>query len=217
MRDRGFDLAEALGLRATRVFEDGEEGSVYLLEDGRVLKITDSPTEAAIGLRLMELQDEGVSHPSVPRIDAVMWVEDVDNEPETDGSRETYYAVIREDFADVSYVEIDEHEWRRDLYRFHSAWKTGRREAILRALPEHEPCRSPALELLEGLDWVAGHLGIRLRDVQASNVGVGGAGRVGLRDLGRADHPHGFLDRVKALDFPEAPRLEPARAPAPSW
>lgn len=206
MRDTGYELAAAMGLTATRHFNDGEDGTVYLLDDGRVLKITDSEPEAAICLRLLDLRIEGKGHPSVPLVDSVTWIEDTANEPEEDGSRAVYYAILREDFGDVSYVEIDETEWEAVLGRLNGAWKSGSEEAIRQAMPTWDPYLSLATELMDGLRWIREHVGATVLDLREPNVGVGGSRQVGMRDLSRARLPGHIVERVFERDFPQAPR-----------
>ena len=54
-------------------------------------------------------------------------------------------------------------------------------------------------------------LGVHVRDVRPSNLGVSSVGDVGIRDLGRAVVPDALLERVDA----EAPELPDCVAPAP--
>ncbi len=140
----------------------------------------------------------------------IAWIEDTANEPEADGSRATYYAILREDFRDVSYLEIDEKEWTAVLGRLNGAWKSGSEETLRRAMPTWDPYLSLATELMDGLRWIREHVGATVLDLREPNVGVGGSGQVGMRDLSRARLPGYVVDRVLDRDFPQAPQATAA-------
>ncbi len=203
MRDQGYAVAAAMGLVAVRDAE-GEDGTVYVLDGGRVLKITDSAAEAAVSLALRDVQARGRSHPSVPEIGGVWWLDDGSG-PAAD--EETYYAILREDFADVDHPELDGVLWDRAVLRLRHAWqgRPPRIAAALSGIPD--PYRTMALQAAEGLDWIRARTGCMVRDIRPGNIGTGPRGGVGMRDFSRADVPRHLMEAVGGRRFGSFPAV----------
>lgn len=226
MRGAGYELANSMGLRVVRTHH-GDEGSVYVLDDGRVLKITSSGTEAAIALQLLDAQAAGSGHPSVPAIDRVLWINDTDSQDLTDEGYGPFpwFVVIREDFADFPVPQSMSERWDASLMRLQGALDMDDRDRMRQVIAQGESMADRLREVADGLVWTLEMTGFSMMDIRPINLGIGRAGALGLRDLGRADVAYGrpkralmAMDRVRRLDFDEArlePSFSPVLAPAP--
>lgn len=196
--DEALDL---IGLRAVGGPQDGTQGRIWLLEGGRVLKLTTSPDEAAAALAIL---DAPSPHPSLARVDAVHWVP-----YGTTFSRDrVIYAVLREEMPAVAVPPHLETEWLSAFDAFRRGWERGSASALSQGLERWRPHGTELDELLDCLGWMRDTLGIRLLDLQPGNVGRLPGRGVAPRDLGVGDFPETHLDRVRDLRFEPLPGLE---------
>jgi hypothetical protein len=202
MRDRGHEIAAWLGAPVEREYHDGQDSSVYLLADGRILKITDSACEAALCLNLKDIQTKGYTHPSVPTIGSVLWVASPDD-PDS-----FYYIILRDDFTEFDWHEVDGEIWSDSLFHVSTRWRREDYNGALRATTGLlEPYGALARDVLIGLEWILMATGVKVSDIRSQNVGVSPSGRAGLRDLGRClKMPQILMKRVVERDFEQLPR-----------
>lgn len=192
----GHQLASTLGLsiRLDSISHDGGDATVYLLDDGKVLKITDSIEDAAISHALLGLDKDGL-HPCVPRVDLVGRLEDWENAE--DGVPATWYVIVREDFSDLDYYGPDEEEWEDLLQHLNSAWRNGNDARVAKMFHAAQKEAEDALcNIISGLGFLRETFGVTVLDIRASNVGISASGHAGMRDFGWAKIPSALLDAV---------------------
>ena len=194
------EVADLLGVVQAGHRLLGTEGCVWPLTDGRVLKLTTSPDEAAVCLAMREAS---CGHASLPRIDAVHWV--------PFGGRFSrdlvLYAVLREDMPEVAVPPDLKGAWEADFDLFQQGWNRDDPVRLERGLASWEPHGPELRELRDALRWMQASLGITLRDLAIDNVGRCPGRGVAPRDFGVADLPSALLDRVARLDFDVLPGL----------
>ncbi|AOG02797.1 hypothetical protein [Bosea sp. RAC05] len=201
-------IAQRLGLEIMCDLGSGDDGSAYLLEDGRVLKLTGSMTEAAISYAFSL---RAKLHPAFPAIHEVHWFK---SSVEIQGTQREFvrYAILREEIAEVledpSRGEIE--LWRRASSMFGQGWQNNQFPLIDQAIAMW-PGRG-LLGLYSGLLWARVHLGFDIGDVRGSNIGRRADGSLVLRDFGRAVLPEAVLACARTLEFPEVPD-EPGMLP----
>jgi hypothetical protein len=215
--NQGYAVAEALGLEAW-LDMSGDDGTALFLEDGRILKTTSNVNETSIFMALKAAQDLGLSHPSVPRVDHIgRFVVDADlSELNLPNVRYLKYAIVRENFSDVSpeyddWPEERQAMWPTILGHFAWYWRNGTPEQIADYLSDKGEAWPEIVQIHEGLEFVLATTGYRVFDLRNSNLGESPAGKVGMRDLGRAAGPvpeEGF-DR-------DLPMVEPLPLAAPT-
>ena len=214
----GYAIAAGLGLDAF-VDLSGDDGTVYLLDDGRVIKVTANGNEAALALALQDLQREGRSHPGVPRIDAVYWqVRQVDLSAFGLSAREelTSYAILRESLDDRPQEDDERHAlWTLALSHLNWGWTHGDARHIAHAQQLWKGEGDEIDQVLASLEWIRSSTGVQVRDIRASNLGVSEDGHTGVRDLGRSEVPEHLLERVRQRGFPQLPVQEAACGMAP--
>ncbi len=203
-------IAQRLDLEIMCDLGSGDDGSAHLLEDGRVLKLTGSMTEAAIA-HTFSLREQ--LHPAFPAIHEVLWFQ---SSVEIQGTHREYvrYAILREEIPEVLEDPIDSEIelWRRAGSMFGQGWQHGHFRLIEQAI-DLWPGRG-LLGLYSGLLWAKVHLGIEIGDVRGSNIGRRADGSLVLRDFGRAVLPEAVLAHARTLAFPEVP-VEPSLLPRP--
>lgn len=180
----GYEIAERLGLEAFH-HESGDFGSVYFLDDGRVMKLCDE-RDAALALALLDLADKGERHDSVPRIDQVLAFEDIADLGEIEMTYRRY-AVLREAFDDPMDDLFAGLEWREALSLFNRGWSTDAPDLVGMALQKWAPFGPELKQIHTGLDWIKSRLGVTVFDVRPPNVGQSAAGVFGQRDLGKSN------------------------------
>lgn len=207
-------VTAALGLDEPWFSMGGDEGTVHFLEDGRVLKLTSSKSEAALCMALLEAQETGMSHPCLPRIDSLHWFEvEVDLSPMVEGPVSLdRYAIVRESFEDHFHDEVQSASFSMALAYVQRWVCQGDEDDVTRALTVWKE-GSEVSDIVDGLRWLRERAHIVLGDVRPSNVGVSRSGRSGMRDLGRAEVPQRLLDRVLTRDMPALPLYTPVSLP----
>ena len=217
--DGGYSVADVLGVEIREEYGDGEDGSVFLLDDGRVMKVTWSATEAAICLGLMEAQETHGCHPAVPWVSLVAMHETEECVPLPDGTTRRHairrYVVIRDDMPDPRMPYDRQGGWRLDLDSI-ALWAS---EGWLGDPPElvsPPRLREDALSVAASLQWIEAVTGALVTDLHDGNVGRTPAGGVGMRDLGRADGVRqDLMDRVRAGDLPTTHEIGMEASPRP--
>lgn len=189
-----LDVADALGVTPSMVHEQGTDGVVMMLEDGRVLKVTTSVNEAVLAMALMGVPEDGRPG-GVPRVDSVH----VCRPDELCGYPSRAFAILREDMADLPVAS--QGRWRRALHLVDMGIRNSDGLALRTGI-DHWPGREMD-DLVEGLHWFRSNLGVVLMDIQADNVGVTATGGVGMRDLGRSIVPEPMLDMLDDIPFLE--------------
>lgn len=194
------EVHDLLGVRAASGPLEGNQGRVWLLEDGRALKLTTSPEEAATAIALMEAP---APHGSLPRVSAVHWI------PfgHSYSADRIIYAVLREEMPDPAIPIGLERRWRASFELFRRGWERGGAAALARGLAMWRGCGDELSELLDCLSWVRGSLGIRLLDLEPGNVGRLPGRGLAPRDFGVAELPGAMRGRVSALEFEPLPGL----------
>jgi len=198
MRDLCRPLADFFGFEVLSE-HDGEEGTVAVLAGGSILKITDSPYEAALCLALMREASEGITHRAIPIIHTVVRLVDSQAAP-PEADDESYFAILREDFLDFEPSERGV-EWKQALAQFRVNWLNGR-------LPDDDvsdPYFQMGIRDLHcGLKWMRERLGVTLSDIRPENLGIAPSGWLGIRDLGRgrgAEKLLPLLDGMESWDL----------------
>jgi hypothetical protein len=210
----GFACAEALGLDAYLELGDGFDGRTYALDDpeGRVLKVSRRPNEAALAALLMAEREAGRPLPAFPVVHAVLRLEVEGVGP--------LWAVVRESVDDPYPDPTPEEEARRRSLdacaeALSLGWRTDDRTLVARALaslPEGAPDLSrvvPALHALRG-----GH-GLTVSDIGRSAFGTTRDGRFVVRDFGKVSADPGVIGPL--LDGLPPPVAVPSgpRPPSP--
>ncbi|GJD91596.1 hypothetical protein BHAOGJBA_5144 [Methylobacterium hispanicum] len=199
----GTEVAARLGLTLAGYIDAGSNGSVNLLDDGRILKVTGSEGEAARSLLLMEAQTEGRACPGFPRIDRVVAI----CETSDAGDEMTYFGIVREEAADLPNGWTGGNDlalWMMALGMLGDARRDGREIADLGPASH---CKAHLAEAYDAIAWAASTLGFAINDVRTSNFGVVG-GRFVIRDFGPDDDAAdvaGTVARIEPIPDLSAP------------
>jgi hypothetical protein len=201
----GEEIAARLDVEIFIDVDRGDDGKVFLLEDGRILKVTSSKQEAALALAMHEAQARGEGFPGLPKIDGVYWFK---SQIEVQGTLYDFenYVLLREDMQDLFFDDEEQEAiWKYCLRHLNWGWSERDQKHIDHAL---ESWDGPQLrEVYDGLLWAEQHFGIRILDIRASNLGISPSGMIGMRDLSRGEVPEPRLQRVKSLDFERMPPM----------
>lgn len=170
--DELFERVSLPGKEPICCFGAGAQGIVFMLEDGRFLKVTEDRQEAAFAI-LLEDRMESL----FPHIDSVCRLQF--------GGKELY-AIYREGVDDL--FSQDEPSWLTEAIT--KAWNAAaydrpRRPDALKSLAGVDPKRASLLQSL--IDDLAGRaeLGdIGVFDLHVDNIGVAEDGRYVVRDFG---------------------------------
>lgn len=178
----------------------GDDGTAFLLGDGRVLRRTTSMREVAIALKLQEIQNKSLIIPGLPKIHEVFWM--LEKITLGDICKEVKRAyIIREEMADIDACILAKNPstWKGSLKCFNLGWSHNNLEYIDAAITEQ-----PVLEsLLETLVMTRNYLDITIVDLgRTSNLGLLDD-RLGIRDFSRAHVPMDSLDHVEKWNFKE--------------
>jgi hypothetical protein len=204
-------MAERLGTTVLCQLGQGDDGVAHLLEDGRVMKVTSSSTEAAVSAVFARS-----GHRGLPRVDGVWRTVGAAVFP--DGTRREYsrYVIVREEAADV-FDDFDDdddaercREWRAAVHMLGEGWNDDW-QLVLDAVGSTDGRR--LIPVYSALLWARDKLGIEIRDIRPSAIGVADDGRVVIRDFGRAIVPDEYMAvvaRGEIPDLPEAPEPSPS-------
>ena len=202
----GHACGEALGLDAFVALGHGQDGKVFALEDGRVLKVTLSPFEAACCQFIMEA---GASAPALfPRVNHVARLD-------IDGA--AAFAIVREDAHDVVMAmdeadEADLRTWTAVAHHLAYAW-SNRAPWVAGTAREMAGRGLPVDHVLPGLEWFERGTGCRLADLKPCAFGVAGGGRLVLRDLSRSEDAYSSFLVPTLARVPDLPAVAPVMAP----
>jgi len=187
----GRRISDLLEVEIIRRYPAGEDGTCFLLADGRILKVTASQQEAAVMLAVMQAQDEAGGHPCVPAVHGVYW--------DRQGDGRVIYAILRDEMPNISVDNDRLEDFILALEDVCWGWLDQDGPLIHQAVEEWQ---GPELtDLLDGLEWIEERTGIRVNDIKYDNLGLTREGKAGMRDMGRAEVPPHLLERVQDLDF----------------
>lgn len=195
-------IAKALQTSVTSCLGRGDDGTVFLLSDGRVLRKTTSDQEIAIALQLLELQDRNLLIPGMPLIDDVFWVEDhicINGESHPFKSR----YIIRSAMDDIDILEIASKPstWPGSLKCFNLGWTHNNQDYIDAAIDEQPILR----DVYETLIFFKTSFDIKILDLgRSSNFGMIGL-RLGIRDFSRAQVLTNLIERAQECGFKRIP------------
>lgn len=214
----GDDIASRLGLSVVRCLsQNGADGHVWLLDDGRVMKASWSEDDAAAALALMQACDDGFLHPAIPRVDDLFLHMDP-RDP-----RNPIYVIVREDIDDLDLSTIpgqpSERDWRESLVHVNClASDSQKPNALKHALETGQlagrPYSEPLQELAEALVYFGEVVGVRVVDISDRNVGVLADGTITVRDWGICKSvPDWAFRAVKQLNLEPLPDMDMAMTP----
>lgn len=199
-------MAARLGLSLARYIDAGSHGCVYLLDDGRILKVTASEGEAARSLLLMEAQSEGRGCPGFPRIDRVVAMRPTSD----DGGETACFGIVREEAADLPTGWKGGNDlplWMMALGMLGEARRDGRELADLGPAAH---CKAHVAKAYDAIAWAASTLGFAIDDVRTSNFGMAGD-RFVIRDFGPDDDAADVAGTVARIEsIPDLARSAPA-------
>ncbi len=203
--DVGYACGDALGLDAFVPLGHGQDGKAFALDDGRVLKVTLSPFEAACCQHLMEAAMGGTAPGVFPRVDHVARLD-------IDGT--LAFAIVREDARDIvedpdPVDDPDLRAWAEVARHLSHAWSNRAPWIAVAALPLVGSVRGVD-HVLPGLEWFERGTGCRLSDLKPCAFGVAAGGRLVLRDLSRAE------DALSTFLGPTLARIPDLPSPSPS-
>lgn len=203
------EIAKRLEVRISKELGSGDDGTAWLLTNGRVLRKTFSRREVAVAFALRSLQDIGEGHPAFPRIDGVWWTPST---VEINGTiHDTHnYFLIREEMEDVDLPRDDSASaaFAAAVGLLNIGWKSNRPDIVARAVAAEGRLQSVA----EGLVWAKEELDVKVLDVgRVSNLGRVGF-RIGIRDFSRAEVPDKLMRRISSHHFDRVPEVRPRTA-----
>lgn len=198
-------IAQAAGVEVRFPCGFGGSGSAYLLKDGRVMKLTSSAWEAALGVHLAAHGTDGMP---LPRVDAVLF------HPKVGEEWDDCWVVIREDVDDLWEDPTEAEEAKAAAWdAVYSGWNAcldpARSEAILASWDQHGP---ELRQLAEGFRQMRDTSAIRVGDWWVENCGRTRDGRVVVRDMSDAVLP----ESIRILADPDTlPQAITTAGPAP--
>jgi hypothetical protein len=204
------EIAARLGVEVLCEIGAGDDGKVFLLDDGRALKITSSRVEAGIAMAMLE---SGRTHRGFPAVHGLWWTEVVAVFP--CGARRSYttYVIVRDEVADVfdGSDPASEAAWDEAVHSLNEGWRDGRWDWIEAAVSS--PGGKALIPVYSALLWARDALGVVVRDVGPGSLGRLPGGGIVIRDFSRGVVPDALLQRVEARDFARVPD-EPASSPS---
>jgi hypothetical protein len=198
----GYVIAEMLGLEA--FFDiDGHDGTVFFLEDGRVMKLTNQ-VEAAVSQAIKNLQASDGLFKEFPIIHDVRRFS---SEAELNGVTVslTRYAVIKDNVEDYLVSDDSLDDWKEALRHFNFGNSFESPRHIQRAKDVWGTRGQEINRLSEGLARLEEQLGIKIFDIKADNIGQTSTGHICIKDLSQAEVPNYLLEMVKTVIPVEAP------------
>lgn len=192
-----------LGVTIERELGQGDDGTAYLLTNGRVLRKTHSRQEIAIAQALMQ---QSAPHPAFPTIYGV-WRQLSFIEYNGQRFDTVNLYLIRDEMAHVPIEQfgIDIDDWKAALRTLNHGWNRDDAQCLALAAKQHETIG----QIYEALMWAREALGVKIADIgRISNTGWIN-GRIGIRDFSRAVVPDSMLDAVNAGQFPSLPHFTP--------
>ena len=191
-------IAVEHGIRIKRPLGFGDDGSVFLLEDGRVMKLTTSRDEAVL---CTHLAMDRTAYWPLPTVHAVSW-------HAAPGVHGDCWVVIREDvpdlwqsadtFSDDACMAKAE-AWDAAHHRYYSGetgWPDDGHRAAQACIEDWAAYGTEMGLLMEALSFVGERLGVAIQDWRTTNVGRSADGRVVMRDLSRCVLPTWMYDAV---------------------
>lgn len=203
----GEEVAARLGLEILCELGEGAAGAAFLLEDGRVLKVTSSMPEATVAGMLMDRQVDSKAAHGFPRIDQVVAM---DTSVEVNGVDYAIrsYAIVREEVADI----VNDGPGGNDLMYWAFAMDVVGRARALKTAMDFGPaayCAPHAEAVYDAIAWAARDLGVAIDDIRSSNLGVV-EGKLVVRDFAPDTLPDRLLDRASSI--PTIPERVAAKA-----
>lgn len=205
-------VGRAIGRSVDACLGNGQEGAVFALDDGSVLKVTVEPCEAAVCLAMAEAP-AGMLHPALPRIYGV-WRLGCVTDPEGD----VLYAIRRSDLSPPADLAERVARGLDDVvYSLGFALTSAYPPMITEAM--EKAGRSGFGDVAADLAAVVGSLRtvleVRYHDLKADNIGQTPEGVWAVFDFGRCSPPSDALERV-LFDDALALTLEPSAGNDPS-
>ena len=210
-------VAAALGVALDGWLGSGDEGEAWRLEDGRVLKVTGSASEAAACLALMDAASSGRRmHPGLPAVHAVRRLGTEIEAGAFEGAAAAW-AIVRDDIDPLPLDALGD-DWEDLLTGLNVATRPGvgpdpERVSELRAAARSAGMARHFGKLLEVLAWLREETGIVLLDINPGNFGISASGDIGPLDMGGSVSDSVWLHRAitdppLATDAPATPGPE---------
>ena len=201
----------AFGVPVFRDLGSGRHGVAFAADGEKVLKVTTSPSEAALCATILAAATAGRGHPGLPAVHDVIRIEGTSDEVVVHG-------ILREDLRDVFPAPSERSGIEATLFSdclryvstaFASGLPALARGAVATWRPK-EPCLG---NLVDALTWLRTEFGVEVGDLGADNVGLSAGGYLCLRDLGAVSMP--ATARAAALAGIRGVPVDRASRPSP--
>jgi hypothetical protein len=204
--------AKMIGRSVIGLLGDGQEGAVFGLDDGTVLKVTIEACDAAVCLALSEAP-HGTLHPALPIISGVWRIQGASDKGEL-------YAIHRNNLPPPADLKDRISRGFEDVVRdIGLTLVTDYPPALAAAMQAAEAAgfRDVADDLVAVFHALKRDIGITYQDLKAENLGLTLDGVWTVVDFGRCSPPRAALERMlfeEALEM-ALPELERSQANEP--